>query len=159
MIQIRTISGLKCCDKSVPNCLLWVLNNNIEFSMLQYWLTSYRIKKDVRSYIQISVLFIFFLSSFSNKHNLKTIRCMWIIFIPNKCSAIWHFPFLVCSSVWATTGELRPQNCPQRRLTCLVHTRTTERVQPWVSRRSTIVLFTYLALKTNSVQPKTLLCI
>ena len=37
------------------------------------------------------------------------------------------------------------------------HTRTTERVQLWVSTSLTIVISIYLSFKTNSVQPKTLL--
>ena len=35
------ISEPKRRDKSAPTCLVWALNNNIEFSMLQDWLTSY----------------------------------------------------------------------------------------------------------------------
>ena len=49
------ILGPKRCDKSAPNCLVWVLNNNIEFSMLQYWLTSYGSKKR-RSYPMYKLL-------------------------------------------------------------------------------------------------------
>ena len=74
------------------------------------------------------------------------------------------------------TGKLRPWNCLQKRLACSVltsgasvqlfwvwhvlsgHTWITQRVQLWVSRIPTIVLSIYLAFKTNSVPPKTQLC-
>ena len=62
-----------------------------------------------------SLLFIFFLSSSScssDMHNSNTIQSMQILYIPNDCSTTEHLPFLVWSSVQATTGELRPRNGP-----------------------------------------------
>ena len=114
--------------------------------------------------------------------------------VPNDCSMTDHLPFLVCGGVRATTGKLRPRNCPPVCKTLVfvdfwgffsiisgvAHkvkphpdywTRVTgcdelasnrQRDQQWVvSRNSTIVFSTYmyLALKTNSMQPKTPLCI
>ena len=60
--------------------------------------------------MKISILFIFFLSSFSNKHNSKTIRCIRILHIPNNCTATGHLSFLVWGSVRATIGKLQPRN-------------------------------------------------
>ena len=75
------------------------------------------------------------------------------------------------------TAELLPQNCLQRRLACSFvnfwdfslsvscvacqssHNQTTELVQLRVSRSLTTVFSIDLALKTTSVQPKTVLCI
>ena len=61
----------------------------------------------------MSILLIFFLSSsFSDKHNSKTIQCMRILYLPNDCSTTGHLPFLVWGGVQATTGELWPRNSP-----------------------------------------------
>ena len=68
---------------------------------------------------QISILFSFFFS-FSDQHVLKTIWCIWILYVPNDCSMTRHLPFLVWGGVWATTGELQPQNCFQKCLMCLI---------------------------------------
>ena len=131
--------------------------------------------------VKISILFIFlsfFLSSF-DKLNSKTIVCMHILCILNDCSAIRHLPFPVYGGIQAMNGQLRLQNCLQKCLACSIvdfwgfcsislgvarivgphlnYWMHATWVQQCVSRSSTIVFSIYLALKTNSVQPKTLL--
>ena len=39
------------------------------------------------------------LLSLFDQHNLKTIWCMQLLYIPNNCSATAHLPFLVWGSV------------------------------------------------------------
>ena len=104
---------------------------------------------------------------------------MRIFHVPNDSSATGHHSFQVWGGVRATTGELRTRNCrllsPETR--CELGRRvlgllsnysgrgTYSQATPWIlnawnsgSRSSTIVSSIYLALTTNSVQPKTLSC-
>ena len=109
---------------------------------------------------------------------------MRIFHVPNDCSATWHLPFLAWGGVWATTGagELRPWNSrllsPKtlRVLGCQLlgllfnysgcgtySQATPQLLNSWNSDSrdwtTCIVSSIYLALKTNSVQLKMLLCI
>ena len=65
--------------------------------------------------MRISILAVFFLFFFfSDKHKLKGVRCMQILYIPNHCSTTLHLPFLVWGGIRARTVKLWPQSCLQR---------------------------------------------
>ena len=83
-------------------------------------LTFIKYEKTICKKFQFSSYFLSFFFSFSNKLNLKTIVCMWILQIPNDCSATGHLSFLVWGTIRATTGKLRPQNGLKRCLACSV---------------------------------------
>ena len=98
--------------------------------------------------------FIFFLSPISITPKLYGV-CKYYTYQTTPLLRV-IFLFWFGGSIWATAGELQPQNCFQRRFACLVvaHPQTTRD-----QTSLTIIFAFYFALKTNLVQPKAMLCI
>ena len=85
---------------------------------------------------------------------------MQILYIPNNSSAIGDLPFMNWFYVWATTGELRPQNSlPGRKIVLFkhffVHIPATDNSQAMAGHGQAMprvsVRYTMNLLPTNSV--------
>ena len=121
---------------------------------------------------------LFLSSSFETLHSKAIVWMRTLhIHVSNHSSATGHLPFMVWGGVQATSGELWPKNFPKNASHAWSstfgasvqlfrawhvqsgHTQSTEHMQLWVSRSSTIAFSSYLAVKSIPVQPKMLLCI